>query len=116
MAPRLCYGGLGRCLFGVAPSLWPEPFGSVIHEAMSKGKAIIGTTPGGHSDMIADEQTGLLVRAGDVEGLAQAMQRLVDSRALRERLGAPAQERAKLFTADLAMQRFEALYHQTARR
>jgi glycosyltransferase involved in cell wall biosynthesis len=26
-----------RALFGVMPSLWPEPFGSVVHEAMSRG-------------------------------------------------------------------------------
>ena len=35
-----------RSLFGVTPSLWPEPFGSVVHEAMSRGRAVIGTTPG----------------------------------------------------------------------
>ena len=61
-----------RCLFGVIPSLWPEPLGSVVYEGMSRGKAVIGTTPGGHTDMIASGETGLLVPAGDVPALTQA--------------------------------------------
>ena len=69
-----------RSLFGVMPSLWPEPFGSVVHEAMSRGTAVIGTTPGGHTDMIEHEQTGLLVALGDVPALRAAMQRLIDDR------------------------------------
>jgi glycosyltransferase involved in cell wall biosynthesis len=103
-----------RSLFGVMPSLWPEPFGSVIHEAMSRGRAVIGTVPGGHSDMISDESTGLLVRAGDVDELQVAMQRLVSDDALRERLGARALERSESFTARAVVPRFEALYERLA--
>jgi glycosyltransferase involved in cell wall biosynthesis len=101
-----------NCLFGVAPSLWPEPFGTVIHEAMSKGKAIIGTTPGGHADIILDGTTGLLVPAGDLEALAHAMKRLIDDVELRSQLGQAAQEHAQRFTADAVIPRFEHLYRQ----
>ncbi|KAB8145855.1 glycosyltransferase family 4 protein [Chloroflexia bacterium SDU3-3] len=102
----------GRSLFGVAPSVWPEPFGSVIHEAMSQGKAVVGTTPGGQTDMIVDGETGLLVPAGDAGALAQAMQRLIDDPALRERLGEASRVRARLFTAELVVPQFEQLYRQ----
>ena len=105
-----------QCLFAVSPSLWPEPFGSVVHEAMSKGKAVIGTKPGGHTDMIVDGETGLLVPSGDVDALAQAMPRLIDNPAERERLGSAARERAQLFTADVMVPRFEAFYNQVTRR
>lgn len=104
-----------RSLFGVMPSLWPEPFGSVIHEGMSRGKAVIGTTPGGHSDMIDDEVNGLLVPAADVDALRAAMRRLIFDAALRERLGSAAKLKAEQFTAAAVIPQFENLYRsQTA--
>ena len=77
-----------RALFGVFPSKWPEPLATVVHEAMSNGRPVIGTTPGGHEDMIDDGETGFLVPGGDPDALAAAMARLIDDAALRERLGA----------------------------
>jgi glycosyltransferase involved in cell wall biosynthesis len=103
-----------RCLFGVIPSLWPEPLGSVVYEGMSQGKAIIGTTPGGHTDMIIHNKTGFLVPLGDVAALADAMQRLIAQPELCERLGWAGRERARLFTADVAVPQFERLYTQLA--
>ncbi len=99
-----------RCLFGVIPSLWPEPLGSVVYEGMSRGKAVIGTTPGGHSDMIVPGETGLLVPAGDTKALTQAMKDLLEQPDLRERFGRAAQERARLFTASIAVPQFERFY------
>jgi len=99
-----------RCLFGVIPSLWPEPLGSVVYEGMSRGKAVIGTAPGGHADMIIPEETGLLVPAGDVKALARAMNDLIGQPAVRERFGRAAQERARLFTASIAVPQFERFY------
>jgi glycosyltransferase involved in cell wall biosynthesis len=99
-------------MFGVIPSLWPEPLGSVVYEGMSRGKAVIGTTPGGHTDMIVNRETGLLVPQGDVDALAAAMQELLNDAALREQLGKAARERATLFTAEVVIPRFEQLYQQ----
>lgn len=100
------------CLFGVMPSRFPEPFGTVVCEVMSAGKPVIGTTPGGHTDMIVDGKTGLLVPRGDVQALAHAMQRLIDDPALRARLGAAAREKSTEFTAEVAIPRLELLYQQ----
>lgn len=99
-----------RALFGVFPSRGPEPFGIVVHEAMRLGRAVIGTTPGGHGDLIVDGESGLLVPGGDAVALAAAMQRLIDDTALRDRLGAGARERAALFTAERWVPRLEELY------
>jgi glycosyltransferase involved in cell wall biosynthesis len=101
-----------RSLFGVIPSLWPEPLGSVVYEGMSRGKAVIGTTPGGHTDMIIPGETGLLIPAGDIDALTQAMTDLIDQPNLRERLGAAAQERSRLFTASVAVPQFERFYQR----
>ena len=99
-------------LFGVIPSLWPEPLGSVVYEGMSRGKAVIGTTPGGHTDMIVDGVTGLLVPPGDVDALRAAMQTLLDDPELCVRFGRAGQARARLFTAEVNVPRFEQLYRQ----
>jgi glycosyltransferase involved in cell wall biosynthesis len=101
-----------RCLFAVLPSVLPEPFGTVVCEAMSRGKPVIGTRPGGHSDMIIEGETGFLVPAGDVPALRDAMQRLIDDGALRQSMGQAGRVRAQLFTADLAIPRLEQLYSE----
>jgi len=99
----------------VAPSVWPDPLPGVVREAMSKGKAVIATSVGGNTDMINHNETGLLVPPGDVEALAEAMQRLIDAAALRERLGRAGERSAKQYTASAVLPRFEAIYRQLAR-
>lgn len=99
-----------RALFGVTPSLWPEPLGAVVFEGMSRGKAMIGTTPGGHTDMIIDGETGRLVPPGDTEALTHAMDELVSDTELRERFGRAARQRAEKFSAEIAIPQFEELY------
>ncbi len=102
-----------RALFGVFPTKNPEPLGNVVHEAMSKGCAVIGTKPGGHEDMIEDGKNGLLIPVGDADALAAAMARLADDAPLRERLGAAALMRALDFTPEVVMPQMEHLYYQT---
>jgi glycosyltransferase involved in cell wall biosynthesis len=102
-----------RALFGVFPSKWPEPLATVVHEAMSRGRPVIGTTPGGHEDMIDDGQTGLLVPGGDADALAEAMARLVDDQALRDRLGREAKRRASRFKPEAVVPQLERFYYKT---
>jgi glycosyltransferase involved in cell wall biosynthesis len=105
-----------RALFGVLPTQAPEALGNVVHEAMSKGRAMIGTRPGGQEDMIEDGETGLLVPGGDAAALAAAMARLIEDRGLRERIEVNARERAGAFTAEVVMPQIERLYYETAGR
>ena len=102
-----------RAMFGVFPTRIPEALGNVVHEAMSKGRAVIGTRPGGHEDMIDDGADGLLVPAGDSTALAAAISLLIEDAALRERLGAAASERARAYTPEVVMPEMELLYRQT---
>ena len=88
-----------RALFGVMPSLLPEPLGSVVYEAMSRGKPVIGTVPSGHADMIVDGETGVLVPPGNVIALRRAMESLLDDPRRRERMGRAARQRAQQFAA-----------------
>ncbi|HEY1286020.1 MAG TPA: glycosyltransferase [Solirubrobacterales bacterium] len=102
-----------RAMFGVFPTRIPEALGNVVHEAMSRGRAVIGTRPGGHEDMIDDGENGLLVPAGDSAALGEAMSLLIDDATLRERLGAAALERSSDYTPAVVMPRMEGLYRQT---
>lgn len=98
-----------RALFGVAPSVLPEPLGNVVHEGMSAGRPVIGTFPGGQTEMIVDNENGLLVPSGDVAALAAAMQRLIDDPQLRRRLGSTAARDAERFTEVQQLPRFARL-------
>ena len=105
-----------RAMFGVSPTRIPEPLGNVVHEAMSRGRAMIGTRPGGHEDMIDDGETGLLVPAGDSSALHSAMLRLINDPSLRNRIGEKAKVRSREFTAEAVVPRLEQLYRETAAR
>jgi glycosyltransferase involved in cell wall biosynthesis len=98
-----------RAMFGVMPSLWPEPFGATVAEAMNRGKPVIGTTLGGHVDMIGDD-AGLLVPQGDVGALAAAMSDLIENTERREGFGAAASAKARSFAARAVIPRFEQAY------
>jgi glycosyltransferase involved in cell wall biosynthesis len=102
-----------RALFGVLPSKAPEALGNVVHEAMSKGKAMIGTKPGGQEDMIEDGVTGLLVPGGDAEALAAAMRRLIADADLRGEIETRALQRSRAFTPEVVMPQIERLYAET---
>jgi glycosyltransferase involved in cell wall biosynthesis len=101
-----------RCLFGVAPSVWAEPLGDVLIEAMGAGKAVVATAVGGIVDVVVDGETGLLVPPGDPDALANAMRQLIDDEEQRDRMGRAGKRRAELFSADAIVPRFEALYRE----
>jgi glycosyltransferase involved in cell wall biosynthesis len=103
-----------RCLFGVVPSVWPEPLGGTVREGMSQGKVVIGSAIGGIVDMIQDGQTGLLVEPGSADALLGAMCTLIMNPRLREQMGDAAREYAHAaFAAETILPRFEALYERT---
>lgn len=79
------------CLFGVVPSLWPEPFGQVALEALTMGRPVIASDGGGLAEIVRDRDNGLLFTPGAQGELVAAMQRLINDPQLRERLSARAE-------------------------
>jgi glycosyltransferase involved in cell wall biosynthesis len=69
-----------------------EGYGMVAREAMAYGRAVVATPVGGLCDAIDHEATGLLAVRGD---LRDAIERLLEDRELRERLGTAAREKAR---------------------
>ena len=56
-------------------------------EAMAMGIPIVATDVGGTKELIADGQTGYLLSAGDVEGMARVLLALVRDESLRKTVG-----------------------------
>jgi len=77
----------------VCPS-FSDAFPLTIVEAMAAGLPVVGSEVGGIPESVVDGQTGVLVRPGSVAELVAALRRLLEHRALRQRMGAAGRERA----------------------
>jgi glycosyltransferase involved in cell wall biosynthesis len=88
-----------------------EGFPLTTLEAMLGGVAVVASDVGGVSESVVHERTGLLVRPGDVDGLAAALGRLVDDEGLRRRLAEDGRALVReRFTAPTMARRWEELY------
>jgi len=64
-----------------------EPFGIVFVEAMVHALPIVATNIGAIPDMVKPKKNGILVEAGDAEGLANALDELISSESNRRQFG-----------------------------
>jgi len=95
----------------VHTSVAPEPFGRVILEGMALAKPVVATDQGGPREIIEPGRTGFLVAPGDRGALAQCLDQLLESEALRAKIGAAAAARvADHFTAAAYAARVEETY------
>jgi len=78
----------------ILPSYW-EGYGIVFIEAMSMGLPIISTTAGAIPEVVTHHKTGLLVEAGDIQGLSKSIERLINSSEMRESMGQAGKNIAK---------------------
>ncbi len=78
-------------------SLWEEPFGRVIVEAMASGLAVVGTATGGAAEILQDGVNGLVYPPGDAAALADRLQLLAEKPARRAELAAAGRETAGRF-------------------
>ncbi len=69
---------LGDARAVVVPSLAPESFGRVVIEAFARGTPAIVTRVGALPELVHHGRTGLVLEAGDVEGLAGALASALD--------------------------------------
>lgn len=72
-----------------------DSFGLVLLEAWANGTPNLAYRAGGVGWVVRDEKDGLLVRCGDVNGLAAALLRLSADPGLRQRLGTAGLERTR---------------------
>jgi glycosyltransferase involved in cell wall biosynthesis len=84
-----------------------------ILEAMAAGLPVVASDVGGIGELVVDGETGVLVRPGDRDALAAALERVAGDGALRKRMGAAARARAEaLFDLPRFLEAHAALYER----
>jgi len=78
----------------IVPSIY-EALGKVALEAMACGTPVVASAVGGLTQLISDGKTGILVRPGDPEELAEAMVRIITDTDLRKKLSLEAKQLVK---------------------
>jgi len=88
----------------------------VLLEAMGAGLAVIATRVGGVPDVVTDGANGLLVASSEPRELADAMARLADASALRQRLGEVARRHIRSgYSVERMAERYLDIYRTAAR-
>ncbi|RYY07395.1 MAG: glycosyltransferase, partial [Sphingobacteriaceae bacterium] len=75
---------LNRHRFLLVPSLWEEPFGNVVLEAMACGCLPIVSNGGGLPDAVGN--AGLIFHRGDVNSLVSSITNILNNSALEQQL------------------------------
>ena len=70
-----------------------QPLGQTLLEAMAHGKPVVATGTGVVFSVVTDRQDGLIVKVGDDDDLADALQRLLEDDDLRRDMGKAARLR-----------------------
>jgi glycosyltransferase involved in cell wall biosynthesis len=105
-----------QCAF-FALSSRVEPFGIVLLEAMTFGKAIVATRAGGIPEFVQDGHNGLLVPVEDSQALAAAIDKLIRNKDLRERIGGNGRMiMEEQYDYDKLVVQYEELFKEQVRR
>ncbi|UOR03948.1 glycosyltransferase family 4 protein [Hymenobacter aerilatus] len=109
-------GILAQTAVCVFPSLW-ENFPNVCLEAMSAGRAIVGSREGGMYDMLHSPPAGLLVNPRRPKEIAHAVVRLLQNPQLRYDLGTAARQKVvAAYNSEVIGNLMEAHYAELAGR
>lgn len=101
----------------VAIPSWNEAFSLGALEALAAGVPVVASQVGGLCDILTQNQTALLVPPRNVEALTQALQQLLESVELRNRLQKAGLERVHtFFSREAIVAQVEQLYTETLRK
>ena len=84
----------------------------VVLEAMACGLPIVATSVGGIADTVQPGVNGFIAPVGDREAIANALTKLADDRALRERMGEASRAVSLNFSADRMVEQTLAFYQE----
>ena len=101
----------------VAPSVWEEPMGFTILEAMASKTPVIATRRGGIPMLVKHGYNGLFVKVRNSKEIAAACNKLLEDDELRKKLGENARKTVEeKFTWKQIAQKFIRLYKKLANR
>jgi glycogen(starch) synthase len=96
-----------QCDIFIAPSRY-ESFGLILIEAMRFGKPCVSTRVGGMAEIVLDGETGILFDVDDLDALERGVEKLVESKSERLRLGQNGLNRfSELYTDSQMISNFE---------
>lgn len=99
----------------VAPSVWDEPLGLVILEAMACETPVVVTRKGGIPLAVKDGQNGFFIKPRNSQDMAEKINILFDNEPLRLKMAKRAREIAvKKFSWEMIAHRFENIYQKFA--
>jgi rhamnosyl/mannosyltransferase len=113
VSEEILHDHLAAAGIGLLPSSTPsEAFGLAMVEYMAAGLPVICTELGTGTSLVNQHgKTGFVVHANDPDALAEAVNRLLADRALRERMGRAGRERVReRFTTAAMMRGIDSLY------
>ncbi len=94
----------------LCPSLWEEPWGLTILEAMACGVPVVGTGRGGSGEIMVDGENSLLFPPGDSLALADRVRQLVEDGHLYHRIAESASQTVhERFDVERMVDRLEML-------
>ena len=94
-----------------APATGAESFGIVLLEAMAAGKPIVASDIEGYRGTIKHGQQGLLVPPKDSQGLADALQHLIDQPDKRRSMGTTGRSLVEQYRWDVVAHQVEDYYY-----
>ena len=77
----------------ILPSIAPDPFPTVLLEAMASGKPVVASAHGGATEMIEPNQSGVLIPWNDAATAANMMMPLLNEASTRTAMGRGARNR-----------------------
>ena len=96
----------------VFPSIWQEPFGRVVLEAMAAGKPIVASNVGGIPDLLT-HKNGFLVEPFNNKMWAKYLNILISDKELREKMGKIGKNLSKKFDVEVIAKKIISLYRET---
>lgn len=91
-----------------------DTLGQVVMEAQCSGLPALVSDVGGPSELVDDDETGLVLPASDVNAWAEAIVRVLEDAALRQRLAMNARDRAWRYTLANSFESFWSVHERAA--
>lgn len=97
----------------VAPSVWDEPLGLVVLEAMATETPVVVTRKGGIPLAVKDGKNGFFIRSRNSTDIAEKVNKLLDNDSLRMKMGQTAKKIAvEKFAWPLIAAKFNHIYEK----
>lgn len=101
----------------VVPSVWDEPLGLVVLEAMAASTPVVVTRKGGIPLMVKDGYNGLFVRPRNPKEIAEKVNYLLGNDEIRHKMGKRARQTVvEKFTWERIAGKYERMYQQFGRK